>query len=160
MAGRSLSRLGSGTVEVRPYKPDDLEAVVALWRASKRDAFLYVESQQSYTLEEDTAYFRHIVAVENEVWIAEVDGRLTGLLAIRGDFIDQLYVAVDVKRSGVGSALLQKARSLSPAGLRLFTFQRNTAARAFYEKHRFVAVRFGISPPPENEPDVEYRWTG
>jgi putative acetyltransferase len=160
MAGRDLSRLGGGSVEVRSYKPDDLEAVVALWRASKQDAFPYVEAQQRYTLEEDAAYFRHVVAVENEVWIAEVDGRLAGLLAIRGDFIDQIYVAVDRKRSGVGSALLQKARSLSPVGLRLFTFQRNAPARAFYEKHGFVAVRFGINPPPENEPDVEYRWTG
>jgi len=32
------------------------------------------------------------------------------------------------------------------------------AARAFYEKQGFVAVRFGQSLPPESAPDVEYRW--
>jgi hypothetical protein len=47
---------------------------------------------------------------------------------------------------------------LSPGGLRLFTFQRNVPARSFYEKYGFRAVRFGVSPAPENEPDVEYRW--
>jgi hypothetical protein len=27
-----------------------------------------------------------------------------------------------------------------------------------YEKHGFKAVKFGLSPPPESAPDVEYRW--
>jgi hypothetical protein len=31
-------------------------------------------------------------------------------------------------------------------------------ARSFYEKQGFVAVYSGVSPPPESEPDVEYRW--
>jgi hypothetical protein len=31
-------------------------------------------------------------------------------------------------------------------------------ARSFYEKHGFFPVRFGISPPPESEPDVLSRW--
>ena len=63
-----------------------------------------------------------------------------------------------VQRCGVGTALLRKAAELSPDGLRLFTFQRNERARSFYEKHGFRVVKFGTSPPPENEPDVEYRW--
>jgi hypothetical protein len=39
-----------------------------------------------------------------------------------------------------------------------FTFQRNDVARAFYAKHGFVEMAFGISPAPESEPDVEWRW--
>jgi ribosomal protein S18 acetylase RimI-like enzyme len=58
----------------------------------------------------------------------------------------------------VGSALLRQAAQLSPEGLRLFTFRRNEPGRRFYEKHGFRAVKFGTSPPPESEPDVEYRW--
>jgi hypothetical protein len=42
--------------------------------------------------------------------------------------------------------------------LGLFTHQRNEKARRFYEARGFVAVRFGMSPPPENEPDVRYEW--
>ena len=51
-------------------------------------------------------------------------------------------------------------REHSPNELRLFTFQRNHAARAFYERHGFVLQRLGVSPPPENEPDAEYAWSG
>lgn len=41
---------------------------------------------------------------------------------------------------------------------RVWTHQKNSKARAFYEKWGLTAVRFGMSPPPESEPDVEYQW--
>ena len=31
-------------------------------------------------------------------------------------------------------------------------------ALSFYEKNDFVAEKFGVSPEPESEPDVEYHW--
>jgi ribosomal protein S18 acetylase RimI-like enzyme len=52
----------------------------------------------------------------------------------------------------------RKAQELSPDGLELHTHQENTKARRFYEKHGFEVVRFGVSPPPESAPDVEYHW--
>jgi GNAT superfamily N-acetyltransferase len=73
-------------------------------------------------------------------------------------YIDRLYVLPDVQRSGIGTALIRHAMELCPAGLELHTHQRNMAARSFYETRGFVAVRFGISPPPESEPDIEYHW--
>jgi GNAT superfamily N-acetyltransferase len=145
-------------IHIRRYVPADLIQTVRLWHASKRDAFPYVPVQQRYTLAEDTTYFREVVAVECIVWLAEVAGRLAGLLALRDDYIDQLFVAVGLQRQGVGTALLQKAREHSPQRLRLHTFQKNAPARALYEKHGFKAVHFGYSAAPENEPDVEYQW--
>ena len=145
-------------IHIRRYQPDDLAQTVSVWRASKRHAFPYVAVQQRYTLAEDTAYFRDVVAVECVVWLAEVAGRIAGLLALKNEYIDQLFVAVELQRQGVGTALLQKAREQSSRGLRLFTFQKNATARAFYEKHGFQVIRYGHSPAPENEPDVEYQW--
>jgi ribosomal protein S18 acetylase RimI-like enzyme len=80
-------------------------------------------------------------------------------MAIAGDLIDQLYVDPENQRQGVGTSLIASAKALSPSGLRLFTFETNARGRAFYEKHGFRAAGFGISPPPESEPHVEYRWT-
>jgi GNAT superfamily N-acetyltransferase len=148
-------------LNIRRYRPGDLTAAVAMWRASKRAAFPYVKAQQLYTLQNDTDYFRLVLAQECEVWLATNgagDARIMGVLALRDDLIDQLFVAVDGQRRGVGSALLAKARERSPDQLRAYTFQKNGPARAFYEKHGFEIVRSGISPPPENEPDLEYLW--
>ena len=60
--------------------------------------------------------------------------------------------------AGAGSALIAHAKRLHPSGVWLFTHQRNTRARAFYEARGFRAVAFGVSPPPESEPDVRYEW--
>ncbi len=146
------------TIELRRYGPTDLEATVRTWRASRRQAFSYVPLHQAYTIEDDTRQFRDVISRKCEVWLAEASGEVVGLLARDGDLIDQLFVAVGAQRQGIGTLLLARAQELSPAGLRLFTFTRNTEARAFYETHGFRAVRFGLSPPPESEPDVEYHW--
>ena len=89
------------TIHLRRYSPKDLAQTVRLWCASQWDAFPYVEVQQRYTLVEDRAYFRAIVAVECVVWPAEVEGHRAGL------------VAVELQRHGVSTALLQKARAHS-----------------------------------------------
>ena len=145
-------------IRIRRYRPEDLEETVAVWRAS-RDSDPYVASlHHHYTLPEETAFFRDKVAAQHNVWLAETDGRIVGLLAIKDDYVDRFYVAADLQRQGIGAALLEKARELSRSRLRLHTHVKNTSARAFYEKHGFQAVRFGVSPPPESEPDVEYCW--
>jgi ribosomal protein S18 acetylase RimI-like enzyme len=79
-------------------------------------------------------------------------------LALRGSYIDRLYVAPAHQRQGWGSELLLHAKLLRPSGLELHTHLENYPARALYERQGFVAVQFGVSPPPESAPDVEYHW--
>ncbi|PYM45344.1 MAG: GNAT family N-acetyltransferase [Candidatus Rokuibacteriota bacterium] len=144
--------------EIRRYEPPDFDAVNDLWRRSRLRAFPDLQARKGHTAEEDREYFRDVVLVRHDVWVVELDGRVAGFLAIAGDFIDQLYVDPDHQRKGLGRTLIAHARRLSPSGLRLSTFQINHAGRAFYEGQGFVAARLGVSPPPESEPDVEYRW--
>jgi len=111
-----------------------------------------------YTDEQNLTFFREVIYVESQVWIAAEDATVLGLIALKDNEIDRLYVAPEFQRQGIGSALLDKARELSPEWLGLFTHQRNEKARRFYEARGFSAVRFGMSPPPESEPDVRYEW--
>lgn len=134
------------------------KAVVALWHVTKREAYPYLPLEQTRTLDEDSAFFKGTLLRSCDIWVAEQEGQIVGFLAIRGSYIDRLYVLPNVQRSGVGAALLKNAKRLSPSGLELHTHQKNVAARAFYEQHGFAAINFGVSPPPESEPDVEYRW--
>jgi ribosomal protein S18 acetylase RimI-like enzyme len=147
------------TLQLDLYQPENLMQTVSMWRASKRSAFPYVAVMQQHTLESDIEYFRDSLATKCEIWLARRDGRIVGMLALDGRLIDQLFVAVEAQRTGVGTALVSKAMERSPESLALFTFRKNLPARAFYEKHGFKIVRFGVSAPPENEPDVEYCWS-
>lgn len=138
-------------------RADEIEGVVRVWRRSRDDALPWPEARMGHTHEDDLRFFRDTLARENEVWLA-VEPEIVGLLAIANGTVGWLYVDPSAQGRGIGTALLDKAKALSPAGLELFTHQRNERARAFYERRGFRAVRFGVSPPPENEPDVLYRW--
>ncbi|PZC50358.1 MAG: Ribosomal protein S18 acetylase RimI [Chloroflexi bacterium] len=139
-------------------RPDETDAVVRLWHATTRVAYPYLPTEQAHTLDDARAFFRDHIAPTHDLFVAEADGALLGYMALKGSYIDRLYIHPDVQRSGAGTALLVTARARSPHELALHTHQQNTQACAFYEKHGFVAVKYGISPPPESAPDVEYHW--
>jgi len=143
---------------IREYRDEDFEAVTRLWRTARELAFPDFQRGKGHTFEEDCEYFKDVILQNNDLWVAEADGRVAGFLAIAGDFVDQLFVVPDFQRRGIGKLLLDHAKRLSPEHLFLYTFQVNINGRAFYEKNGFVAVRFGVSPAPESEPDVEYHW--
>ena len=148
-------------MQVRPLRSDDaaeIDALVRVWNATKRDTYDFIPQERDRTIEDDAAFFRAHILPRCAIWIAVADGAVLGFLALAESYVDRLYVHPDAQRRGVGAALLAKAIELSPAGIELHTHQKNGKARAFYEKHGLVAVRFGISAPPESEPDVEYHW--
>ncbi|HZI84306.1 MAG TPA: GNAT family N-acetyltransferase [Casimicrobiaceae bacterium] len=142
---------------MRSFAQADFGYVVRRWHETNLASYPYSPEHQRHSLHDASVYFRDRVLPECDVWIAEAGAAAAGLMAIAPPWIRHLAVFPEHQRGGIGTALLRRARELSPQELRLSTFQRNLPARAFYEHHRFVA--FGSSPPPENEPDVEYRWT-
>ncbi len=100
-----------------------------------------------------------VVIPRLEVVVAERGGAVLGFLALQDEWVEQLYVDPAAWRSGAGSMLLERARQRRPDGLKLWTFQRNALARAFYRKHDFVEVReTDGSTNEEREPDVMLEW--
>jgi GNAT superfamily N-acetyltransferase len=143
---------------IRPIQTADVAATAHVWHESKQTAYSFLPLQMAMTPEEDEAVFRQHVLPGFDTWVAVWDGEVLGFLTLNGSYVERLYVHPDRQGLGVGSALLEHAKRCSPQGLELHTHQRNTQARQFYERRDFKAVRFGISPPPESEPDVEYHW--
>ena len=143
---------------IEPVQHGDLEALALLWRRSREGAQPWLELRMGYTPAEDLAFLRNVIAHECDIWIAREGPSLLGFLALNGEQIEQLYVDPPAQRTGAGTALLDRARQLSPTRLSLFTHLRNSGARNFYERRSFHAVAFGTSSPPESEPDVTYVW--
>ena len=135
-----------------------MSATVALWHETRKDTYHFLPSEEGLTLEDSARYFKETIRPGADLWVAEEASQILGFLALRGSYIDRMYVRPSAQRNGVGLALLKKAQELSPSGLELHTHQENRKARQFYEKHGFKAVRFGVSPPPESAHDVEYHW--
>lgn len=145
----------------RLYKDDDFMSLVVLWRIAREKSLPDFQRRKGHFFYEDVAYFRENILVENTVWVVDDErDRPVAFLAIKNDFIDQIFVHPDHWQQGIGGALIRFARTLSPQHLWLYTLQDNVNARAFYEKNGFVVTKLGISPPPDNEPDVKYEWFG
>ncbi|MFO1024673.1 MAG: GNAT family N-acetyltransferase [Acetobacteraceae bacterium] len=142
---------------IGPASANDAPAIAAIHLQARRAAMPYL--RQVHSDAATHAWFAATVSLPPQCWwVARHDDQVVGYLRLEGELIDHLYVRPDWQRQGVGSRLLAKARALSPDRLRLNTFQRNTAARAFYEGHDFRAVGQTVGLNEENEPDVQYVW--
>ncbi len=143
---------------IREYDAGDFDAVTILWRVARERSLPEFQREKGHFFFEDQDYFRDHILKNNKVWVVETNKRAIAFMAMESEFIDHLYIHPNYQQQGIGKALLDFARRHSPEHLWLYTLQINVNARAFYEKCGFVAEKFGMSPAPESEPDVEYHW--
>lgn len=97
----------------------------------------------------------------SDVMVANVDGKLTGVLATAQDsdcsWIRQMAVDPDCVGRRIGSALMRHALRVLAPPIRVHTFQANAGARRFYERHGFRAIQFTDGHMNEERcPDVLY----
>jgi ribosomal protein S18 acetylase RimI-like enzyme len=143
---------------IRAYRAEDKAAVVGVWYRASQAVYTFLPTWQEFTSEVATTVFREQIAPRCQIWLGVQDAQIVAYMAMKGSYIDRLYVDPPFWRLGWGTRLLAHARQISPTKLELHTHQENLGARALYERNGFVAVEFGISPPPESAPDVFYRW--
>ncbi|MAF11844.1 hypothetical protein CMK11_15465 [Candidatus Poribacteria bacterium] len=144
--------------EIRPFDPADETATAEVWHRSGRAAYPYLPTWQAFPLDDARDVFRDVIMQECRLWVGTRDGEIVAFLGMEGSYLDRLYVDPAEWRRGWGGRFVVLAKDVSPDGIELYTHQENYAARALYERHGFIAVEFGISPPPESAPDVKYRW--
>ena len=143
-------------MELRRAGPGDADAVADVLLAARAE-MPYLP--RLHADDEVREWVRTGLVPTREVWVAELDGRPAGFLALADDQVDHLYVHPNVQDRGLGSALLARAKQRSPHGLQLWVFQRNKGARRFYERHGFVLVReTDGADNMEREPDALYEW--
>lgn len=143
-------------VSLRKLDLADMPAAAAVHRASFDERLPTLSGL--HTPEEDVGFWSAVVFKDCQIWGAEEGGRLVGVIAFLEDWIDQLYVLPEAQARGIGSRLLDVAKSAYPV-LSLWTFKRNAPARRFYEKHGFFVVdESDGAGNEEKEPDVLYKW--
>ena len=143
--------------QLRRLGVDDLEGAAFVHRASFDERLPWLMGL--HTPDEDRWFYRERVFPECTIWGAVDSGALVGIIAFREGWIDQFYVLPDAQGRGVGTSLLDIAKGQAQS-LSLWTFQRNTAARRFYERRGFVVIEeTDGSGNEEREPDLLYRWS-
>jgi chorismate mutase/GNAT superfamily N-acetyltransferase len=146
---------------VRRAVADDAEALAALYLAV-RDAAVPSMPPQLHPPDDVRRHVRsRIDAPGVQTWLAEEAACPVAMLVLDQDWVDSLYVAPGRTGEGIGTMLLDLAKSQRPEGLGLWVFTSNLGAQRFYRRHGFFEIRrTDGSGNEERQPDIEMRWPG
>ncbi|MFJ9160384.1 GNAT family N-acetyltransferase [Streptomyces griseoviridis] len=157
MSSTAPGRTAGSDVVLRRAGASDAGPAADVWLRSFRAALPTVVRPRSD--DEVRDYFREVVVPSRETWVADACGEVVGVMVLGEGEISQLYLDPGWRGRGVGDRFVDLAKERAPDGLALWTFQVNTPAHRFYERHGFTAVAHTDgSANEEREPDVRYVW--
>ena len=143
-------------MRIRRAGSEDAEAVADVFIAARKPMLAYLPDLHT---EEDIRGWIARVVASKEVWVAEDDGTVRGFSSLEDDLLGHLYVDPRFQNRGIGTALLDQAKSQRREGLRLWVFQQNTGARRLYERNGFDVLELKDgSGNEEGVPDALYGW--
>ena len=147
---------------VRPATPGDADALATLFLRARAAAYPAIP-RPVHSPEDVRRWWSSRLEARPEegveVWLAEREAAPVGLLLLEHDWLHSVYVAPGLTGQGIGTVLLELAKSLRPGGLGLWVFQANEAAQRLYRRHGFVELRrTDGSDNEERSPDVEMAW--
>ena len=123
---------------IRTMVPGDYDRVYALWMSCKNMGFNDLDDSRE-------GIERYLARNPNTCFVCEADGDLAGVILSGHDgrrgFIHHMAVAEGHRRSGVGTALVERAlEALKSEGINkvaLLVFKYNRPGNAFWEKLGF-----------------------
>jgi putative acetyltransferase len=132
-------------VTLRPYRPEDFEASVALWMRAWQAAL--PEIAFAKRLEWWRTRWQDDLVPNNRIVVAESSAALKGFVVIdpKTGWLDQLAVDPVFWGKGVATGLMDEAKRISPAIVRLDVNQSNGRAVRFYEREGFVRAGEGVN---------------
>ena len=145
--------------ELRPALESEVLSVAFVFRQSRLKMLGFLP--ELHTFEEDIQFFKERVFPENRVVVAELtaDRQLVGFIAYKNRHIDHLYVLPEFTGKGVGFSLLNEAKAAS-SDLKLWVFQANKDAVAFYKRNGFSTIEETEGEGNEEKlPDYLMQWS-
>jgi len=146
--------------EIRGALPSDVPRIAEVFRAAREAALPWLPVL--HTSEEDLWFFGRAVDTQR-TYVAVLDGSVVGFAAVDDGeaMLEHLYLAPEVRRRGIGTALLDHARAAHDGPLELWCFAENRSGRAFYAARGAVELyETDGSGNEERTPDVRLRLPG
>ena len=141
---------------LRPYRTEDEDAAIELWRATWQAAYPQIDFSARL------AWWRERWRAELEpnaaIIVAEQAGALTGFVTIDSSgYLDQLVVGPDHWGSPLATALVDEAKRRSPQGITLLVNKDNARAIRFYQRNGFAHAGEDVNPT-SGRPVVRMAW--
>jgi putative acetyltransferase len=129
---------------LRPYRAEDEDAAIELWRATWQAAYPQIDFSSRLAWWRER--WRNELVPNAAIIVAEQTG-LIGFVTIdaRG-YLDQLVVGSGHWGSPLATTLLDEAKRRSPPGITLLVNKDNARAVRFYERNGFVHAGEDVNP--------------
>ncbi len=146
-------------LNIRVARLHDAASVSEILISSRKTFLDYAPSQHSD--DEVRNWVADTLIPGAGVLVGELDQEVVAMLALShsegANWIDQMYVHPQYVDNGIGTALIKHVLKSTDKPIRLYTFQQNTGARQFYERHGFKAIKCTNGENNEEQcPDVLY----
>jgi putative acetyltransferase len=141
---------------LRPYRPSDEDAAIALWLKTWREAYPEIDFAARVPWWRER--WRNELVPNAAIIVAEEAGTLAGFVTIDAQaYLDQLVVAPEHWGSKLADALVDEAKRLSPASITLLVNEDNIRAIRFYERNGFVHAGEDVNPT-SGRPVLKMTW--
>jgi putative acetyltransferase len=121
------------TPSIRQYAAADLSGVLSSWENASKLAHPFLTEE---FLDKERYNIPNVYLPNADTWVAELDGKVIGFIALIGSEVGALFVEPDFHGTGVGRALMDRAQELR-GDLEVDVFQLNSIGRKFYSNYGF-----------------------
>jgi putative acetyltransferase len=148
----------TSAVELRPYRAEDEDAAIELWRLTWQQAYPSIDFAARVAWWRER--WRDELVPNAAIVVAEQAGSLVGFVTIDDEgYLDQLVVDPANWGSRLATSLVDEAKRLSPAGVTLLVNKDNARAIRFYERNGFVHAGEDVNPT-SGRPVLKMAWKG
>lgn len=134
---------------IRPFQPQDLHRVLALWLAGNLEAHSFIPP--AYWRENYGLVSQQLPQADLSVYAS--DGCVQAFAGMTGNYLAGLFVDKAHRSAGIGKALLDYLKASHPT-MTLHVYQKNQRAAAFYRREGFSIQAQGI-----DQSTGEVEWT-
>lgn len=135
---RQAGDLGGVGVRIRRAHPDDRPVLFDTWLRSVRASHTFLTETDIAVLAPKTREYLASDGTEFYL-VCDETGAVAGFMGLGANEVEALFLAPEHFRRGIGTLLIEEARSLRPGvDLVLDVNEQNEGARRFYEARGFV----------------------
>lgn len=144
--------------QLRPYRPEDEDAAIALWQQTWQRAYPQIDFAARVTWWRER--WRSELVPKAAIMVAEQADALVGFVTIDASgYLDQLVVAPGLWGSKLATKLVNEAKRLSPDRITLLVNTDNTRAIRFYARNGFAHAGEDVNPT-SGRPVLRMEWKG
>jgi putative acetyltransferase len=139
---------------LRKFKKSDIDQIIEIWLDASITAHDFIGREFWQAKVKD---MRGIYIPAAETYVFEESGTIKGFFSLYRDTLAALFVSPSWQGTGIGNALMQKAKEMSDR-LELTVYKQNVKSIGFYKKRGFVIEKEQIDKHT-GHPEYVMRWT-